>query len=263
MKSNAAIVAFLGLLGAVCATGAWAFDMWPVDPANTDPEGQVIGGVPEDPAVWPATFVFRTKDGGCTATAVGTNAILTAAHCVDDNGVGTAAVSGKKVKLTCRHHPDYRPPMTFSADFALCLTETAMTGIPFEIVNTDPELPKSKQKIKLLGFGCLMPDGKDKNFGKLWGGDAFVASKPTHGLYTVVHGGAAVCFGDSGGGAFVDLSSERRVLFAVNSRGDIKTRSWLSTTASKDFLKWAEDWAVENGTGICGVTPEAEGCAGD
>ncbi|SIT58805.1 putative Peptidase S1 (Chymotrypsin) family protein [Mesorhizobium prunaredense] len=228
---------------------------------SPDVQDQVIGGEKMDPAKWPATLVFRNRGGGgCTATAIGDRVIITAAHCVDNGGTGAARVKGQSIRLACYHHPHYRPPQSYSADFALCLTEGQMPVLPFEVLNVDPSVPKLDAVVQLLGYGCLTIGGVDKTFGHLYGGTAKVVKMPGPGLYTVTEGGAAVCFGDSGGGSYVgdDVS---RLLFAVNSRGNIKNRSFLSTISSPIFLAWAEDWAVNNEVEICGLTQNSAGCS--
>lgn len=222
---------------------------------------QVIGGEREDPANWPATFIFRNSGGGgCTATAVGEQVILTAAHCVGNGSTGRVTFGGSAVQVWCYHHPDYIPPQSYSADFALCRTESVLPEVIAEVINTDSSRPKLEEQVQLLGYGCLTEGGIDKTFGGLWGGMAKVIQRPTHGMYTITEGGAAVCFGDSGGGSFL-VGPVSRTLFAVNSRGNISERSWLSTTSAPGFLRWAEDWALHFGLSICGVNENATGCA--
>jgi hypothetical protein len=86
-------------------------------------EPQIIGpGTKQsDPAAWPATFVFRNKsNGACTATVIGEQVVLTAAHCISDGDVGSLKPDPQTtVKLTCNQHPNYIKGDK-SADFALC-----------------------------------------------------------------------------------------------------------------------------------------------
>jgi len=71
-----------------------------------------------------------------------------------------------------------------------------------------------------------------------------------------------LCFGDSGGPAFVflDAAKNRRVIAGVNSRGNIVNTSWIvstSTQFAKDFLS---QWAAAKAVHICGVTAAAPKC---
>lgn len=224
-----------------------------------DVQPQLIGGEPANPASWPATLIFRNPEGGaCTATVIGPRVVLTAAHCIQNNATGKAMAGGAIVDLVCVHHPDY--PRRISADFALCLLSSALQRLPFEKVNTAGTVLQQATRIRLLGYGCVMKDGVDKTFGALFQGWADIFSRED--LYVITQGGSAVCFGDSGGGAFVYTSpaESQRVLVAVNSRGDISRYSWLSTTASNDFVNWATAWATKNGVLICGMHSQADGC---
>ncbi len=220
--------------------------------------GEIIGGEIADPTKWPATLTFRTSAGGCTATVVGEKVVLTAAHCVKNGQVGK--LPGAAGTVTCTHHPDY--PGETSADFALCLADTKLTFTPYEYVAVDPRVVAKGGKIRLLGFGCLQENGKDRSYGVLYHGSADIEQIPEDDLYTVTKGGAAVCYGDSGGGAFVENVGplNKRLLVGVNSRGDINTWSWLSTAPTPQFLAWATTWAKEHTVSICGLDANAQGC---
>jgi hypothetical protein len=221
----------------------------------------VIGGKVADPKHWPATFVFRTPAGGCTATAVGSQVLLTAAHCVTNGGTGSiSAGNTMSGKVTCAHHPSY--PADISADFALCSTDKPLPAPAdgFETVNTASDhLPALKQDTILLGYGCTASQGVDRSFGILHWGTAQVAER-RHDLYIRTSGGAAVCFGDSGGGAYylANPSGSIRRLFGVNSRGDISTNSFISATANNSFRGWATSWSAAAKAGICGLNADGQ-----
>lgn len=227
------------------------------------PSPSVIGGDPADASMWPATFVFKNaQGGGCTATAVGRRVLLTAAHCIHNGATGSAKAGNVSGTVKCRHHPSY--PADHTADFALCTIDKALPklGSGFEIVNANSALPAKGAQITLLGYGCRTKGGGDHHFGTLYKGQAHVVEVPTANLYTRTAEGAAVCFGDSGGGAYVWMNQGMTVrrLFGVNSRGDISANSWLSTTANDSFRKWATEWARDADVRICGLDASAEDC---
>jgi hypothetical protein len=225
---------------------------------------QVIGGEPADAKKWPATFIFRNSNGGgCTATAVGRQAVITAAHCIDDGAKGSISVGTLTADVVCNHHPTY--PDDISADFALCVLNKALPklGDGFERLNTaDNNAPAKGKDVTLLGYGCRVKGGSDQSFGNLYEGTAKVVVRPSKDLYVRTQGGAALCFGDSGGGAYhaTNPAGTTRRLFGINSRGDISTNSWISTTANKSFIDWSRGWADKNKIKICGLDSNAEDC---
>ncbi len=253
----AVLAAFSMCSAPACAADSFQM-MQPVQGTGTP---SVIGGEPVDPASYPATFIFQSNIGGCTSTAVGAKAILTAAHCVENGSTGEVTLKDDtKLKVTCEHHPHYSINRT--KDFALCSTSQPMKGFPFEVINTSIAYPAVGDTIRLLGYGCREKGGFDRTFGVLFTGLARISVIPEKdaNIDTVAVGGAALCSGDSGGGAYVERAGGRRSYFAVNSRGDINSFSYLSTTATPAFIKFAQAWAAKNDASLCGVNPTAEGC---
>jgi trypsin len=235
------------------------------------PTPQIIGGNPASSSDWPATFIFINSAGvGCTATVIGSRVLLTAAHCITNQATGSISLGDLKANVVCDQNPRY--PNDISSDFALCRIDKALPklGNGFEKVNTtDSKIPSKGQKVTLLGYGCITVGGGDRNFGTLYYGEATVTQTPQQDLYLVTHGdpsgqggSAAVCFGDSGGGAYyaVNPTGTIRRLFGVNSRGDIDTNSWIATTANSVFIDWARTWASNNNIRICGLHPDAQDC---
>src|SRR5262249_48250809 len=156
--------------------------------------------------------------------------ILTAAHCVEGQSTGNVILQGQPVPLTCERHPNY--PSDRGADFALCL---ASLDIPipdggFETVEIASQRPAQNEAETLLGYGCRTVGGQDHNFGSLFYGEARVTEIRDKYGFIQARGGAALCSGDSGGGAYFLLnpSGSRRRLFAVNAQGDLSQNSWLA-----------------------------------
>jgi hypothetical protein len=221
-----------------------------------DGQGAVLHATPARPEDWPSTYVF---DGrlNCTATAVGPRAILTAAHCVDDRAVGELPVgaTGSVIRVTCRHHTLFR--RTRTADFALCLAGADLPRTGFEFISADLAVLARETPVQLVGYGCT---DEGRRFGTLYEGPTYVTDNPSRGsLFTKTAGGAAVCEGDSGGAAYV-VREERRVIIGVNARGDFSRESSLATTATWQFVEWAQAWSRQTGAGICGLSATVDGC---
>ncbi|GAA6164031.1 hypothetical protein NBRC116590_17350 [Pelagimonas sp. KU-00592-HH] len=224
---------------------------------------------------WPATVAITRQGGGsCTATFVAEQVLLTAAHCTDDGGKVRIKFRGGlgSTSALCDHHPEYvkqSDNYKTALDFALCKTKSPVKGVGFfEVINTNAVLPARNTDVILLGYGCTDERAKDsyfyRQFGVLHEGRTKLTGKANSGLYFVTEGGAAVCFGDSGGASYMynsDVSKSQKYIVAVNSRGNIKDHSYLSTTSSASFVNWALAWSakqqVEN---ICGLHKNAENC---
>lgn len=220
----------------------------------------LIGGREVDKKDYPATVYSSQGNSRCTSTVIGKRTVLTAAHCVGNGGTLTFTdLQGKKYTSKCTHSPDYRGNST--ADWALCLmTEDA--SMPAEVLNQDESLVKVGDEVLLSGYGCVRSGGGGGNDGKLRAGEAKVTQVPSGRSNDIVtKASAALCYGDSGGPSF-KVTGEKRVVLAVNSRGNISTTSYLSSISTPSAKSFITKWADTNGQKICGVHMDAEGCRG-
>lgn len=229
------------------------FEMAPPEPGAGE---QVLGGVPVDVSEWPATLVFTSPVGLCTSTVVGRRVVITAAHCVNDGVKGRIKIGEQTTSVTCHHHPDY--DTNYRMDISLCEATDADIVLnrgskKFESVNAATK-PSIGTSIRLLGYGCTVSMG-DNPRRILYGGHAPLTR--LDGAYLITVGANAVCFGDSGGGAYVETPS--RKLVAINSRGDIISRSLLSSLADPSVKAFLKSW-VDRGLQICGLSADETNC---
>jgi secreted trypsin-like serine protease len=117
----------------------------------------IIGGVPIKNSTLPALAYVRTRwwhrVAQCTGTLVAPNAVLTAAHCVENSRTGRVAAAAQIRVLVGRlsganvHHPgltigrvvvfDGSGPVTESADVALLVMGTPTTQLPILLASGD------------------------------------------------------------------------------------------------------------------------------
>lgn len=219
----------------------------------------LIHGVPAEPEQWPASIYARRKDSACSASIVGERVVFLASHCVPDGEAIFFSSNANNYQAFCYHHPDYDKG-NMSADWALCLVERPVTGVLFESLGVHATL-KIGDEVMLSGYGCVHAGGVGGNDGIFRIGLAKVEGLPFRKNYNVVtKGGAALCFGDSGGAGYLG-EGDRRVIFGVNSQGDQRSVSYLPTVASPVFVAWANSWAKKsNNVRICGLHKDALYC---
>jgi len=223
----------------------------PEGPAKYPQDFNIIGGteVPANDPKYSSIVRIATDGASCTASVVGPKAILTAAHCGKTDAISKFKINGKDYSAKITRSPLYPG---IDHDLALGLVTEEMLGVKYESVTTAPV--KVSDVVTMYGYGCIQPGGGGGNDGILRFGDSIVTSLSAKDYVAKKPGGAALCFGDSGGPSFI-----LGVQAGVASKGNISDTSYfanLSLTESQDFLK---KWAKDNATDICGITKSCNG----
>jgi Trypsin len=255
-------------------------------PSGNEANIQIIGGKPATREDWPSTLLFDGNVGRCTSTIVGTYAVLTAGHCVDNNSPAKLLWDNRRTDLLCHVHPDYRGQacenefvpqklVGCTADVAICIAAKPISTGPgkFERVRTSPPAISAKDQINLLGYGCTQANGKISQVLQI--GSAAVerpaqpgaSQNPSDTMNEFIKtSGAAVCSGDSGGASYSPDKSKPEML-AIASRGNLSRDSYLvdlRTSQIQKFLQEAKqfrDFGLPPGSiKICGIDSDAENC---
>lgn len=229
---------------ALCAASPGGAQQIELELPSAPPEAsaEIIGGQVAVAANWPATFVFTGSNAGpCTATAIGPRTLLTAAHCVDK--VVSGKIKGSPVSLWCEAHPWYEPNAT-SYDVALCVSSAKIPTLnarPYETIDPKVRPRAGHERLTMLGYGCTDRGGSG---GTLYEGTSPVTEADSQIVLFYTQGGAAVCAGDSGGGAFRTASTgfSRRIV-GVASGALAGTRSRFVAVADAGVTSFIGKWA--------------------
>jgi hypothetical protein len=213
----------------------------------------LIGGTPVQPGTYKEVVNIRTGNSGCTATVVGPKAAVTAAHCGANGATSTFKIDGK----------DYSGKITRSSlypgrdhDIAVIVLTTE---VPESVVGKYAHIGGAATQgteLTLLGYGCTQPGGGGGNDGVLRIGKAKV--KNFSGFDMVSGDGAALCFGDSGGPAYV-MAGETKHLLGVNSKGNIRDTNYNTRTDVPESRSFLQKVATDNNIEICGINAACGG----
>ena len=224
----------------------------------------LINGRPVDRRNWPEVIRITVGNGGCTATLVGPNCAITAAHCGRNGATGNLELfDGQRIPFTVIQMPQYQNGAAH--DLSL-LKLTRNVSVPFAAVGFGHTFVQG-QEVLLAGYGCTQPGGTGGNDGILRIGPSRILGFSGTDVVSEwrERNGAALCFGDSGGPMFSsEASAGSRVLVAVNSKGNIRdtnynmrldlaeVRTFLTESASREGLRikglnWDEGGGGGNG----------------
>jgi secreted trypsin-like serine protease len=215
----------------------------------------LLGGHATDAADDPASFtaVFNAR---CRATVIGTDTVLTAAHCVDlaPEQAIRLTINGETISAVCTPHPGFND-LTKANDIALCKLARAAPVSPFESIadETQAHLVRTGAVVRIAAGvasvervqpadGALRVAGADKPGG-------FAVAQP----------------GDSGGAAYVGHEAAR-VIVGVSSCGgtgcyDVKDprTTVLANLTYQDTARFVRNWIREKDAHVCGINSR-EGC---
>lgn len=281
-KNSLAVISVMFAVGAATASESVPkavqnqgdLTLSPVESLPQEGTGPVLVGGSEARAVdWPASFYSSAGGSKCSATLVGPQALLLAAHCVGNGKRSTISFREKDYSGKCTHAEPYKAGAgDDSADYALCFLDTPVTGLRYETINRDASRLKVNGELILTGYGCTQaPKGNSNqptggNDGIFRVGTAKITRLPgdIEPNTILTEDDVVVCPGDSGGGSYVQfLGSGRRVLTSVNSRVWFPKRSYLSSMTTPIATTFVEGWLKNpdnKGTSICGFNLTGPSC---
>jgi hypothetical protein len=186
-----------------------------------------------------------------------------AAHCGGQGAKGSFVYQNETYAYTVDRSPLYQSGKDH--DLALAFLDKDFPG-PYASVSM--ERPEVGDAVILSGYGCTNPGGGGGNDGILRYGDSEVSRYS--GSWDVVTylsggGGAALCFGDSGGPAWIELekvgSGEKEFkTWGVNSKGNISDTSYIAHFGNQDSKDFFQAFVGKHSdTEICGFNKDCSG----
>lgn len=213
----------------------------------------LIGGTPIKPGTWKPVVYIRMNGAACTATIVGPKVVATAAHCIQTGEKATFTLDGKTYSGTGTRHPKY--PGTDIDNALIKLTEAIPVSVtPIPLAKTGVAVGED---VHLLGGGCINIGGGGGNDGVIREGRNRVTGFTGNDIVSgKAPGGAALCYGDSGGPTLKITDPLNPELVASNSKGNIKDTNYSARWDSTVVADWVKSYVTAQAVEICGVNKD-------
>jgi hypothetical protein len=203
-------------------------------------------------------YIVELSPVGCTGTIVGPHAMITAGHCYSSGQTSKFKYKGVVYAAKMTRNPEFISSTAYN-DHTLGLVSETMPG-PYASIY--PHVPAIGENVQLNGYGCIHPK---RIFGGANGADHKLRTGATkviamNNYEFTTRGGpdsSALCFGDSGGPVMAVVDGQpTRGIIAINSKGDIRTTSYLELTSIG--MGFFNSFANANGIEICGVNKQCD-----
>ena len=216
--------------------------------SSSAPAGsRLINGTPVKAGTFPQVVRINTNGSGCTATLVGRNVLITAAHCAKTNDVSNFKLAGKSYQARITRSALY-PGKDHDVSLGV-LTENIPSDInPISVGG----VAEKGTALTILGYGCTQPGGTGGNDGVLRIGPSVITGFSNYDFVSKKAGGGALCYGDSGGPAMTE-NMGRLVILGINSKGNIKDTNYNTRLDSAESQAFLTKMADEKNLEICGI----------
>lgn len=209
----------------------------------------LINGVPVPDGERPDIIRITTGSAGCTASVVGPKVVLTASHCGTTGAISTFKVNNVSYSGTFKRSSLYPAQ---DHDVAVIIVDKDVDLGAQKNYSTIGGKAEKGKDIQIFGYGCINPGGGGGNDGILRTGLATITDFSNFDIVSQKPGGAALCFGDSGGPAYIKDGTEWKQI-SVNSKGNIKDTNYTTRTDLQESTKFLEDVVAQYKVDICGV----------
>jgi hypothetical protein len=207
----------------------------------------VVNGKPASPGEYAEVALLTLGSAKCSGTLIGPRVVVTAAQCFRQGETVTVTLGGKTYSGRVTNNPVF--PAT-DHNVALVMLNAEVTGVKPATVGGEAQTGLG---ITMAGFGCTEPGGQGPD-GRLHFGDNVITGFRVLEFIAQQPGGAAMCYQDLGGPAFVRDAEQRRRLLGIASRGNLRDRTQFARLDIAEARTFFTLFLSQNPAAkICGV----------